>query len=126
MAEYRQTYETSQPWVVYTWGRTHDEWWPFWNSTRVLGRSRIGLTCCVCGHKEVTNFRIPRWGKVPEPVSGRHPEREQFLREHAHPDRGHPISWALPMLNMAVHEGGLNLDLFAARLEADLNNGEGA
>ena len=115
----KQTFETAQPWVVYTYGLTHDRWWPFWNSTRVLGRARIGLTCCVCGHKEVASLRMPRVGKIED--RGHHPERLRFLREHRHPDRGHPMSWALPMLNMAVHEGGLDLDLFAARLEADLN-----
>lgn len=38
--------ETGQPWVIYTYGRTHDGWWPLWSSTRVLGRARVGLECC--------------------------------------------------------------------------------
>ena len=116
-----ETYEVTQPWVIYTYGRTHDDWWPFWNSTRFLGRARIGLECCVCGHREVVTLRIPRFGSVPEPASGRHPERERFLAEHAHPDRGHPMSWARPLRNVAAHQGGLNLGLLAARLEADMN-----
>jgi hypothetical protein len=85
---------------------------------------RIQLTCMVCGDRTTLSLRIPRWGDVPAPASGRHEEREKYLAEHRHPDRGHPMSWALPMLNMAAHQGGLNLDLFAARLEADLNEGE--
>ena len=120
-----QTAETTQPWVVYTYGLTHDRWWPFWNSTRVIGRARIRMTCAVCGEQEITNFRIPRFGKVPEPATGRHPVREQFLREHRHPDRGHPMSWAMPLLNPAAHGGGMDLDLLAARLEADLNQDDG-
>lgn len=124
MPEVHETYETTQPWVTYTFGLTHDRWWPLWTSTRVLGRARIRLTCCVCGEREVASLRMPRFGKVPEPESGRHVQRERFLRQHAHPDRGHPMSWALPMRNMAAHQGGLDLDLFAARLEADLNESE--
>lgn len=124
MSDFHWTYETTQPWVAYTYGLTHDRWWPFWNSTRILGRARIRMTCAVCGERETTNLRIPRFGPVPAPASGRHPERERFLAEHAHPDRGHPMSWAMPFLNPAAHPGGLDLDLFAARLEADLNNPE--
>lgn len=115
------TYEVDQPWVVYTFGLTHDLWWPFWNSTRILGHSKIAMTCAVCGTREVAKFRIPRFGTVPEPAFGRHPVREAFLAEHTHPDRGHPMSWAMPMLNPAAHPGGINLDLLGARLEADLN-----
>ena len=43
MRKLRTTYEATRPWVTYTYGRTHDGWWPLWNSTRVLGRARIGL-----------------------------------------------------------------------------------
>lgn len=121
MAKWRETFETTQPWVVYVYGRTHDGWWPLWSSTRVLGRARIGLECCVCGRKEVASLRIPRFGQVPEPESGRHPARERFLREHAHPDRGAPMSWKRPLRNPAVFPGGLPLDQLAMRLEAGAN-----
>jgi hypothetical protein len=79
MPDWMERAETAQPWVIYTYGRTHDGWWPIWSSTRILGRSRIGLECCVCGHTEVVTLRIPRFGPVPEPASDRHPERERFL-----------------------------------------------
>lgn len=115
-----ETYETSQPWVTYTFGLTHDRWWPPHTSTRVLGRSRIKVTCCVCGDVEVLTLRIPRFGPIPEPASGRHPERERYLRDHSHPDRGHPMSWALPLRNMAAMPGGIDLDMLAMRLQADI------
>lgn len=123
MSSFHWTYEISQPWIAYTYGLTHDRWWPFWRSTRVLGRARIRCTCMVCGEVEVLSLRIPRFGPVPQPASGRHPAREAFLAEHRHPDRGHPMSWALPLLNPGAHVGGLDVDLLAARLEADLNEG---
>lgn len=119
MPEQHQTFETTQPWVVYTYGATHDRWWPPWNSTRVLGRARIGLTCAVCGVHEVAKVRMPRFGTIVD--KGHHPARTAFLTAHAHQDRGDPASWAMPYLNPAAHEGGINLDLLAMRLEADLN-----
>lgn len=121
---WRHTYEVSQPWVAYHFGRTHDRWLPFWSSTRFLGRARIGMECAVCGAHDVASVRIPRFRPVPAPASGRHPERERFLREHAHPDRGAPMSWAKPFLNPAAHPGGINLDAMAMRLEADINEEE--
>jgi hypothetical protein len=119
-----ETYETTQPWIVYTYGATHDGWWPLWNSTRILGYCKIGLLCCVCGKREVVKLKLPRFGPVQEPASGRHVERERFLREHLHPERGAPMSWVVPLKNLAAHPGGLNLDLLAMRLEADLNEGK--
>lgn len=114
--------DTDQPWVLYHYGRTHDGWWPFWNSTRVIGRARIGLECIVCGKSTVVSIRIPRFGEV-NPGRKHHPERLAFLAAHAHPDRGAPMSWAKPLANPAAHPGGLNLDALAMRLEADLNEG---
>lgn len=115
------TYEVDQPWVLYHYGLTHDGWWPLWNSTHVLGRARIQCECMVCGGVEIANLPIPRFGPVPEPASGRHPFRERFLADHAHPDRGHPMSWKRPLANFAAHPGGLDLDQLAMRLEADFN-----
>jgi hypothetical protein len=73
----------------------------------------------VCGVREVAAIRIPRVGKVTPPASGKDPQREDFLRRHAHPERGHPMSWQLPLLNPAVMDG-LDLDLLVMRLRADL------
>ena len=87
MRKLRTTYEATRPWVTYTYGRTHDGWWPLWNSTRVLGRARIGLACGRCGHSEVVSLRIPRFGPVPEPEDGHHFERKRFLAAHTHDPR---------------------------------------
>lgn len=117
--------EATQPWVIYTYGRTHDGWWPLRNSTRILGHAKIGMECCVCGHTEIAKLRIPRVGAVPEPASGRHAERERFLAEHAHPDRGNPMAWARPLRNFNVFgSGGLDVEQLAMRIQADMLHGQ--
>lgn len=115
------TYESAQPWVVYHFGATQDKWWPFWNSTRVLGYAVIGVECAVCGVEKSLRIKVPRFGAVED--KGHHPERIAFLTQHEHADRGNPMSWAKPLLNPFAN-GGINLDLFAMRLESDLNEGE--
>jgi hypothetical protein len=115
------TYETTQPWVLYHYGRTHDKGWPPWRSSRVLGRARIGMECMVCGVHEVVSLKMPRFGPLPVYESGRHPAREKFLAQHRHPDRGSLMSWAVPLANLAAHPGGLDLDALAMRLETDIN-----
>ena len=119
MSKQRQTYETGQPWVVYTFGRTHDQWWPAWNSTRVLGRACIVCQCAVCGDRTDMWLRIPRFGAVPD--AGHHPQRLAYLAEHAHPDKGAPMSWAMPLLNPAAIPGGVDLDALGMRLEVDIS-----
>lgn len=114
------TYDVDQPWVAYHYGRTHDGWWPFWTSTRVIGRCKIECECAVCGYREVFTMKIPRFGSV-NPEGRKHPLRLKFLAQHAHPDRGAPMSWAKPLLNPAAHPGGLDLEALAMRLEADIN-----
>lgn len=47
-------------------------------------------------------------------------ERIKFLLAHLHRDQPHPMAWAKPLLNPAAHPGGIDLDLLAMRLEADL------
>lgn len=121
MTAIQETDETTQPWIIWRYGATHDLWWPFWNSTRFLGYARIDAECIVCGHSEALRFRIPRFGPIPEPESGRHPARERFCADHAHPDRGEPMSWARPLRNPAAFSDGINLDALAMRLEADMN-----
>jgi len=115
------TFEVDQPWVVYHYGRTHDRWWPFWNSTRFLGRACIVAECAVCGDRTPLWFRIPRFGPIAD--RGHHPKRSAYLAAHAHPDRGAPMSWKLPLLNPAAHRGGVDLGALAMRLEADMNEG---
>lgn len=116
-------YDTDQPWVVYHYGLTHDRWWPFWNSTRVTGRAKIECECAVCGERRIVKAPIPRFGD-PNPSGRKHPERIRFLLDHLHRDGPHPMAWAKPLLNPAAHSGGIDLDLLAMRLEADLREDE--
>lgn len=107
-------YDTDAPWVI----------WHFLSTdlrTRITGRSIIQMQCAVCGKRERLRFRIPRVGPVPLPKTGKHPVRLRFIRDHLHPDKGHPMSWAKPLLNPDAHRGGMDLNLLAMRLEADLN-----
>lgn len=116
------TFEMLQPWVVYHYGRTHDDWWPFWTSTRVLGRCCIVCECAVCGDVTPIWLRIPRFGSVPD--QGHHPARVRYLKSHTHPGRGAPMSWAKPLLNPAALPDGIDLDQLAMRMEADMLGGE--
>lgn len=118
-----RTFDTEQPWIVYTFGLTHDRWWPPHDSTRWLGRARIRCTCAVCGDSTTLTIKMPRWGDVPR--VDQHPKRVAYKAEHAHPDRGAPMSWAMPLLNPSAHSGGVSLDALVMRLEADLNDTEG-
>lgn len=113
----RETYETAAPWVTWLWLSTDRE-------TRVTGRSRMRLTCAVCGRRETVRIRIPRWGTVPPPPGGIHAARRDAIERHAHPDRGHPMSWKLPLLNPAAHRGGIDIDLLTMRLAADSGSPE--
>jgi len=110
----RETYETDAPWVTWRWLSSDRE-------TRVTGHMRMKMICCVCGKTEIIRPRIPRFGPVPIPEGGRHPERIAAVERHAHPDRGSPMSWALPLRNIGAHPGGLSIDALAMRLEADMN-----
>lgn len=110
----KQTAEQQMPWIIYTYGRSHDGWWPPWNSTRITGRMKIGMDCSVCGNRTVATLKIPRFGPV-NPDNRYHPARSAYLLAHLHPDRGHPISWARPLKNLdAFGPRGMDLDLFAA------------
>lgn len=73
-----QTYELGMPWITYTY-LTSDR------RTRITGRSRIECSCSICGDRTVLKLRIPRFGRVPEPVGGRHAARLAYLSQHEHP-----------------------------------------
>lgn len=101
----RQTYETTAPWITWTWLSLDRE-------TRITGRSRMRLTCCICGLSEIIRIRIPRWGPVPEPEGGVHIERLRAIERHAHPDRRNPADWALPFRNPAGWGQGIPIEAF--------------
>jgi hypothetical protein len=106
-------YDTDYPWITWRFLDTDAR-------TRITGLSRIACTCAVCGRTERIALRIPRFGPIPAPPGGKHLERLRFIARHFHADRPHPMAWAKPLLNVSAHEGGLDLDLLAMRLEADL------
>jgi hypothetical protein len=113
-----ERYDTDQPWIC----------WQFLSPdarTRITGRSAIRMDCCVCGAIQISHIRIPRFGPVPVPPGGRHAERLRFMLDHLHPDKGHPMSWAKPLRNPFAQKSGLDLNLLAMRLEADLNEAAG-
>lgn len=107
-----ETYEIEQPWVVYRYLTTD-------RRTRITGVMKIECECAVCGESKVLRLRIPRFGKIVD--RGKHPARVRFLLDHLHRDSSkHPMAWARPLLNPAAHPGGIDFDLLAMRLEAEL------
>jgi hypothetical protein len=88
--ERMSTYETEQPWLCYHYGATHDKWWPFWNSTRVLGIFKINMECCVCGEYRMTRIKIPRFGEVPAPKGGASPSASAVHVGSSAPRQGPP------------------------------------
>lgn len=112
------TYEVDQPWVTYDYLSTDRQ-------SRITGRAVILCTCAVCGERKKLRLRIPRFAKIDVPPDHKHVERIKFLLAHLHADRPrHPMSWAMPLLNPAAHKGGIDLDLLAMRLQADLDAAE--
>lgn len=94
-ADKRQTYETDAPWVTWTWLSTDRE-------TRITGRMRMRMECCICGAVEIVRPRIPRWGPVPIPEGGRHAVRVAAVERHHHTDRRNPILWRKPLRNLSA------------------------
>ena len=96
----------------------------------MTGRSRLKLTCCICGKREIVRIPIPRWGPVPKPESGVHPERLKAIDRHSHPTRRNPADWVLPLRNPDAWQGGIPVDVFkrvaeTAVMEASLAEQEG-
>ena len=91
-----ETYETNQKWITYRYGRTHDRWWPLWNSTRVLGFAKIDMTCAICGKRQIARISMPRLGQIVD--RGPHPQRTAFLEAHRHPNEANNrLTWAIPL-----------------------------
>lgn len=106
----RRTYEVDAPWIVWTWLSTDRE-------TRFTGRMRHRLTCAICGESEMVRTPIPRWGPVPIPEGGIHPNRLAAIVRHGHPTQRNPRDWAMPLLNIDAWPNGLPLDVFQAVAE---------
>ena len=96
-----ETYETTQPWVVYTYMRT-DLW------VRFFGWTEIRCECCICGVQEVLRLKMPRFGAIPD--RGKHPARIAFLASHEHPlQQTAPETWAKPLRNPDAHGDFLDI-----------------
>jgi hypothetical protein len=93
----RSTYESVQPWVVYTYLRTDAE-------ADRLGIA-IEMLCTICGEKEVAEFPMPSSEDLAAlPADYKHPLRVAFLEKHVHRlQQKAPETWALPLLNPAAH-----------------------
>ncbi len=114
LADGAERYDTDAPWICWRFLTTDAR-------TRVTGRSVILMDCCVCGQKRKLRSKIPRFGPVVQ--DGKHPARARFILDHLHPGKGHPMSWAKPLRNPFAN-GGIDLDLLAMRLQADLEASE--
>jgi hypothetical protein len=113
-------YDTDQPWICWHFGLTSDTLWPPWRSTRLLGHMKVVMECAVCGDRQLLTIPMPRFGEVKVPAGGKHPERLRYMLDHLHRDRPSPMAWAKPLLNLAAHRKGIDLNALAMRLEADL------
>lgn len=101
MGEPYRTFETRQPWVVYTY--LHHDWW-----TRVFGRTEIAAVCAICGEREVIKIRMPRFGPIED--RGPHPLRTAFLSRHEHRlQQTAPETWDKPSLNPEAHDDTLDI-----------------
>lgn len=104
-----QTYETTQPWVVYTYTSPdpqHDG----------AFTAAIRMECCVCGGSAVCTLDVPAKGKEPQqPADYRHPDRVAFLAVHRHQPLPHALTWVKPLLNPAAHNETLDVLEVVAR-----------
>lgn len=114
-SEGAERYDTDQPWICWCFCSTDAR-------TRITGRMIVLMDCCVCGRQRKLRLPIPRFGPVPD--QGKHPARLRFMLDHLHSDKGHPMAWANPLRNPFGQREGIDLNLLAMRLEADLNEAQ--
>lgn len=97
-----ETYETTQPWVIYTYLTTDEE------ADANGGEGRIEMRCSICGEREVCVLKVPD-EPVQTPPGYRHPQRAAFLAAHQHPGvNRNPLSWEQPLANpAALREGDI-------------------
>jgi len=109
MSEPHQTFETSQPWVVYAYPRTDAE-------ADKLGEALVIMCCAVCGERE--EWRQPmrsdeELAKLPPGYKA--PARVAFLAAHDHRPLPHALTWALPLLNPVAHRETMDVLGFVVR-----------
>jgi hypothetical protein len=98
------TYETGQPWVVYTYARTDEE------ADALGGIGLIVMRCAICGETEDCELDLNNPPPAMSEPGYKHPARIAFLAAHTHPmQRTAPETWALPLLNPAAHTDTLDV-----------------
>jgi hypothetical protein len=116
--ELYQTYEHSQPWVVYTYPRTDAE-------ADRLGEALIVMQCAVCGEREEWRAPLPSAEECARIPADHKPQaRIDFLVKHNHRPLPHALTWALPLLNVAAHNETLDVLEQVARSAAAGTPGE--
>lgn len=111
MSDRYETYETTQPWVCYTYLHTDEE-------ADRLGYSEIECECCVCGAKRIVRFHLPSSAEIDAmnlPPNHKHTERVKFLAEHDHRPLPHALTWAKPLRNVAAHNETMDVLTTVAR-----------
>lgn len=99
-----QTYETGQPWVVYTYPIPDSDIPP------EGGESKVEMVCAICGVRETAVLHVPPEGTPDPPPGYKHPERIRFLAAHVHPLQNKAAeTWALPLLNIAAHTDTMDI-----------------
>jgi hypothetical protein len=100
-----RTYETDQPWVVYTYPLTDAD------AEANGNRTRIDMLCAICGAEETAEITIPSDAELDAfPAGYKHPSRVAFLAKHEHGlQRTAPETWALPLLNPEAHNDTLDI-----------------
>lgn len=111
MSKRHETYETTHPWVCYTY--LHDD-----AEADRLGYTEIEMECCVCGEKRMVRFKLPTTAELDAmnlAPGHKHAERVQFLTDHNHRPLPHALTWAKPLRNVAAHSETMDVLQTVAR-----------
>lgn len=114
-----ETFETAQPWVIYSYLTTDAE------ADANGGEGQILIRCAICGVREVCVIAIPD-EPLHTPPDYRHPQRAAFLAAHQHPGvNRNPLSWEQPLANPAALRDGDLEDVLGVVVDRAQRGGEG-